>query len=101
MDYSLHLAEGNFYQGLVVNRIYTKPLLGIKAILRNDNHDFQKPKTKFPYVIASFNFLWKNQIIAFKTILSIMMKPNSFFWMFEITKTYVSFVIIFSNIWNW
>jgi hypothetical protein len=90
IHYSLHLAKGNFYQGPVVTRNCTKPLLGIEAILRSDNHDFQKSKTWFPCITMSFNFVWKSQIIVQKTILSIV-KPNSFFWMFEITKTYVSF----------
>ncbi len=45
MDCSLLVAKGNFYQGLMVTRNYTKPLLGIKAIIKNDNNNFQKSKT--------------------------------------------------------
>jgi hypothetical protein len=45
MDCSLHGIKSKLYQGVMVTKNYTKPLLGIKEILRRDNHDFQKSKT--------------------------------------------------------
>ncbi len=58
MDYSLHLAEGNFYQGPMVNRNCTKPLSGIEAIIRSDSHGFQK-SNPIPMHNSEFQFYLK------------------------------------------
>jgi hypothetical protein len=93
MDYSLHGAKGNFSEGPMVRRNYTKPLLGITTILRSDNHDFQKSKILFPYITVIFIFLRKSNNCLENYYF--YHEAQYFFGMFEITKTYVSFVIIF------
>jgi hypothetical protein len=63
MDYSLHISKDNFYKRPMVTTNYTKPLFGVRAILRSDNHDYQKSKTCFPYITMIFIFFKSQNVI--------------------------------------